>query len=297
MYTAFHDTVRGLAMAVNSFEDLTRDGCRLCPRSCGVDRGREPGFCLAGPLPSISQAGPHHGEEPVLSGWKGSGTLFLSGCNLHCIFCQNYDISSCITGKEMTAEEVASTALILERRGCHNINFVTPTHHVDVLAEAIRIARQSGLEKPVVYNCGGYESPDALRLLHGLVEIYMPDVKFFSATACKKYLDAPDYGDVVKEALKIMQAQVGDLRSTEDGIATQGLLIRHLVMPGYTEDSYDILQFIQREVSARAYINVMGQYWPTSGVRDHPEIDREPHFDEIALVKKRAMELGLIVCR
>jgi putative pyruvate formate lyase activating enzyme len=294
--TCFY-TVRGTAMAIDSFEDLTRGGCRLCPRNCGVDRSEEAGFCLAGPLPHVSQAGPHHGEEPVLSGRHGSGTIFLSGCNLHCLFCQNHDISSCITGREMTAEEVARTALVLESRGCHNINFVTPTHHADVLAEAIGIARAGGLTVPVVYNCGGYESPESLCLLRGLVEIYMPDVKFFDTLSCEKYLNAPDYGDVVKEALEIMQEQVGDLRTTEDGLAVQGLLIRHLVMPGHNEDSFEILKFIQSDISARAYINVMGQYWPTSGVRDLPPIDRGPDYDEIDQVKRRAMELGLIVCR
>jgi len=284
-------------MTDHSFESLTRPGCRLCPRSCDVDRERgERGYCLAGPLPSISQAGPHHGEEPPLSGRHGSGTLFLSGCNLHCIFCQNEDISSCITGQEMEAEDVARTALYLEERGCHNINFVTPTHHADVLAESIALARKKGMAVPVVYNCGGYESEQTLRLLAGRIEIYMPDVKFFDPRACRDYLNAPDYGERVRRALKIMQAQVGDLEM-RNGLAVSGLLIRHLVMPGYTRDALEIMEWIHREISPRAYVNVMGQYWPTSSVAHRPEIGRGIMHRELDLVRQRALELGLRVCR
>lgn len=279
------------------FQDLTQPGCRLCPRECNVDRrAGKRGYCLAGPLPSISQAGPHHGEEPPLSGRHGSGTVFLSGCNLHCLFCQNHDISASITGREADASEVASMMLSLEAGGCHNINFVTPTHHADVVAEAIGLARGRGLEVPVVYNCGGYESAETLRRLDGLVDIYMPDIKFLDVEACRRYLDAPDYPERVKEALKIMQSQVGDL-DLRRGIAVRGLLVRHLVMPFHGSDALAVMEFLHREVARHAYVNVMGQYWPTSGVKDRPEIGRGVTFEEVQQVKLRALDLGLRLCR
>ena len=277
----------------SSFEELTRFGCRLCPRQCGIDRkSGERGYCLAGPLPFIAQAGPHHGEESPLSGRHGSGTVFFCGCNLHCVFCQNDDISSALAGTEMDSARLADTALALESMGCHNINFVTPTHHADVVAETIRLARSRGLSVPVVYNCGGYESPEVLELLDGLVEIYMPDVKFFDPDSTRQYLNAPDYGKVVREALKIMQGQVGDIE-IEKGLAVRGVLIRHLVMPGHSQDALAIMEFIHQKVSKRAYVNIMGQYRPTSGVKDKPKIDRGVHYDEVGLVQKKAHELGL----
>lgn len=281
----------------DTFKKLTRPGCRMCPRACDVDReADEIGFCLAGPIPHVSQAGPHHGEEPPLSGNHGSGTIFLSGCNLHCRFCQNDDISSAIQGTPMDAAALAETALALEARGCHNVNFVTPTHHADVIADAIIKARDQGLAVPVVYNCGGYESIETLRLLDGLIEIYMPDVKFFDKTACSKYLQAPDYGDRVKQALGVMQEQVGDLALGERGLAVRGLLIRHLVMPGYQEDSRAILRFIAKEVSPQAFVNVMGQYWPTHEAHRFPEIDKSPDFRTVAELKIEAHDLGLRIC-
>ncbi len=278
---------------VSSFEELTSEGCRLCPRTCGARRpDNEQGYCRAGALPRIAQAGPHHGEEPPLSGRSGSGTIFLTGCNLHCVFCQNNDISSRSIGAETSLVELAGTAVSLESMGCHNINFVTPSHHVDAVAGAVRLARESGLKVPVVYNCGGYESIESLDLLNGLVEIYMPDIKFFDPEACERYLNAKDYGRVVKETVKAMQTQVGDLKVV-DGLAVSGLLIRHLVMPGYTQDSMDIMEFIHQEISPRAYVNVMAQYWPTSGAREFPSINRSPSMEEVGLVKAKARNLGL----
>jgi putative pyruvate formate lyase activating enzyme len=280
-----------------SFEDLIRPGCRLCPRRCGVDReGGEIGYCGTGSLPRISQAGAHHGEEPPLAGRHGSGTVFLTGCNLHCVFCQNHDISTVYGGEEMTPEALAETALSLESRGCHNVNFVTPTHHSHVIASAITLARDQGLTVPVVYNCGGYESPETLDLLKGRVEIYMPDVKFFDPEACRRFMKAPDYGAVVQEALKIMQEQVGDL-VLDGGLARQGLLIRHLVMPGFTEDALAIMDFIHREISNHAFVNVMGQYWPSAEARQYPEISRGVSHEQVEIVRDRARSLGLRLAR
>lgn len=273
-----------------------RGGCRLCPRACGVDRAAgEKGVCGAGRLPRVAQAGPHHGEEPCLSGWGGSGTLFFSGCNLHCVFCQNHDISAGPVGEVMDADRLAEEALHLERIGCHNVNFVTPTHHADVVAEAVRIARRRGLAVPVVYNCGGYESPETLAGLEGVVEIYMPDVKFLDPRACRRYLHAEDYGTVVRRALQAMQAQVGDLVIRE-GLALRGLLVRHLVMPGYTEDALAVMQFLHDAVSPSAFVNVMAQYRPEAEADRFPEIHRRPYREEVEAVRRRARELGLRLC-
>jgi len=192
----------------------------------------------------------------------------------------------------MDAEEMARAALELEAMGCHNLNFVTPTHHVDLVAEAIRSARQAGLTVPVVYNCGGYESPETLARLKGLVEIYMPDVKFFDARASRKYLNAPDYPEVVKKALKIMHAQVGDL-SIESGLASRGLLVRHLVMPGFTRDALAIMEFLHAELSPRTYVNIMAQYWPRSDLEGFDEIQRPASNAEVVQIIQKAEALGL----
>jgi len=280
-----------------SFEDLISPFCRLCPRKCEVDRrAGQRGFCGAGYLPSVSQADAHHGEEPVLSGSHGSGTIFLTGCNLHCVFCQNEGISKEAGPKEESIEDLAGIALHLQKMGCHNINFVTPTHHADTLKKSITLARTKGLNIPIVYNCGGYESIETLSLLDGLVDIYMPDVKFFDPTCCQEYLNAPDYPQIVKAALKSMQDQVGDLK-IENGLAVKGLLVRHLVMPGCVEDSLNILNFLSQEISSNLYMNVMGQYWPTQGVRPFPKINRGPEYDEVRLVMEKALKLGLRLCR
>jgi len=267
--------------------------CRLCPRLCKVDRlAGQKGRCGTGELPLVSSAGPHYGEEPPLVGRGGSGTIFLAGCNLGCVFCQNYTISHGLDGKPSTAEQIAAIMLLLQRGGCENINFVTPTHVTPWLMEAVRLARLRGLRVPIVYNCGGYERVETLRLLEGTVDIYMPDAKWWDPEQARRYCAAPDYPDVMRAALKEMHRQVGDLR-IEGGVAVRGLLIRHLVMPGGVAGSKQVLEFIAGEISPRSYVNVMDQYRPMYRAREFPEIARRPTREEYEEARLHALRLGL----
>jgi len=267
--------------------------CTLCPRMCRADRASgETGYCRIGPEPVVASAGPHFGEEPPLVGRGGSGTIFLAGCNLGCIFCQNYEISHLREGRVVTVEELARTMLRLQAMGCHNVNWVTPTHQIHAIVEALLLARGRGLTVPTVYNCGGYERVETLRLLEGLVDIYMPDAKYLSSEAARRYSDAPDYPDVMKAALKEMHRQVGDLEIV-GGIARRGLLVRHLVMPEGADDSKAILDFIAREISPNTYVNVMEQYRPAYRAHEFPEISRRITPTEYRSVVAHARRLGL----
>lgn len=268
--------------------------CTVCPRQCGTDRtAGERGYCGMTAEVVVSSVSPHFGEEPPLVGSNGSGTIFLCGCNLRCAFCQNYDISHRENGREVDTEGLVHAMLRLQQAGCHNINFVTPTHYTPQLMEAVHAAREAGLRVPIVYNCGGYESLDMLRLLEGFVEIYMPDFKFASVDTAERYCHAPDYAEVAKAALKEMQRQVGDLEIDEEGIATRGLLIRHLVMPGGLEDSKRVIDFVADEVSPGAYINVMEQYRPCGEAYRHPEINRPLQPEEFRRAFDYAASRGL----
>ncbi|MHC5055045.1 MAG: radical SAM protein [Planctomycetota bacterium] len=267
--------------------------CRLCPRGCGARRAEgEVGHCRVGTTALVASAGPHFGEEPVLVGAGGSGTIFLGGCNLLCLFCQNYDISHGRAGGEASPGDIAQLALALESRGCLNVNFVTPTHFAPQLAEAVGLARSRGLSVPVVWNCGGYESVEALRELEGSVEIYMPDAKTLDADFARCAMGASDYPERMGAALVEMQRQVGDL-VIEEGLAVRGLLIRHLVMPGMLDDSRAVLDMIARDVSADAYVNVMGQYRPCFRAREVPGLGERPSREEIAEARAHARSLGL----
>lgn len=240
----------------------------------------------------MSSAFAHYGEERVLSGRRGSGTIFFEGCGLRCVFCQNYDISHFVSRSCVNREELVEMMLRLELAGCHNINLVTPTHFAHIIAEAIPQARRRGLSIPTVYNCGGYESVETLRALEGLIDIYMPDVKFFDRGAARRYLQAADYPSVVRAALVEMHRQVGDLVINSAGIAKRGLLVRHLVMPDFIEDSRAIVRFLSR-VSRRTFLNVMGQYRPEGEAHRFPRIARRPSYEEIAIVREEALRLGL----
>jgi len=269
--------------------------CRLCPRACGARRADgETGFCGAVAQATIASFGPHFGEERVLVGRGGSGTIFLSGCNLKCVFCQNFDISQSVSGRSVTPAALAGVMTALQEEGCENVNFVTPTHHSPQIAEAILIARRSGFSRPVVYNCGGYESVEALRLLDGLVDIYMPDAKFLDEEASNSYMRARDYPARMREALREMQRQVGDL-VVRDGRAVRGLLVRHLVMPGHLEDSIRVMDFLASEVSPRAYVNIMGQYRPLYRAAEFPKISSRPRPQDVAEARSYAMRRGLQV--
>jgi len=268
-------------------------GCRLCPRRCGVDRlSGECGACQGGGVPKVASFGAHFGEESVLVGRGGSGTVFLSGCSLGCVFCQNADISHGNEGFDIGVEDVVRIMTRLQQTGCVNINFVTPTHYAPWIADAVIRAREQGLSVPIVYNCGGYESIDMLRLLAGVVDIYMPDVKFADADVSTRLADAPDYFEVVKEALIEMHRQVGDLVIT-NGLATRGLLVRHLVMPNDTAGTPKVLRFIAERVSPRTFVNIMGQYRPAHHASRFAEIARRPTISEIDEARSLGRRLGL----
>ena len=272
--------------------------CRLCPRNCGVDRSAgERGTCGAPAGAVVASAEPHFGEEACLVGRGGSGTIFLASCNLRCVFCQNYDISHFIVGQPMDTAALAQLMLALEEHGCENINFVTPTHVSPALAAAIVEARGRGLRVPIVWNSGGYESVEVLRLLEGLVEIYMPDFKFIRSESAERYLSAADYPERAREAIREMHRQVGDL-VVEDGVARRGLLVRHLVMPGGAEESREILDFLAL-LSSRTFVNVMDQYRPaglvagSAGRSRFPELAKRSALADVSEARASARRLGL----
>jgi putative pyruvate formate lyase activating enzyme len=249
--------------------------CRLCPRECRIDRlSGEKGVCQAGLDPMVSSAFPHFGEEPPLAGYHGSGTIFLTHCNLRCIFCQNYDISHLGNGELITSSDMARVMIRLQDMGCHNINLVTPTHYAPQIVASLPEAIEKGLRLPIVYNCSGYESIEVIRLLEGVVDIYMPDAKYMDGKHSKRFSNAPDYPEVIKGVLKEMHRQVGDLTTNADGIAERGLLIRHLVMPNGVASSEAVLRFIAEEISSHSYVNIMDQYRPEYGAHECPEINR-----------------------
>jgi len=272
------------------------EACTLCPRQCKVNRLKdELGYCKAGSTLMVSSYFPHFGEERPLVGRSGSGTIFLIHCNLKCNFCQNYDISHLGSGEKVSTKQLAQMMLYLQLQGCHNINFVTPTHFAPQIISALPYAIDMGLELPIVYNCGGYESLGVIKLLEGIVDIYMPDAKFSSAEYAKQYANAPDYYDVLQPVLKEMHRQVG-LLSIEDGIASRGLLIRHLVMPNNVAGSEEILKFIAEELSTDSYVNIMSQYRPRFEAIDDPLIDRritsKEYYPAIEIANKFGLHRG-----
>ncbi len=267
--------------------------CRVCPRDCGVDRVRgEIGNCRAGLKVKVSSYHQHFGEEPPLVGRHGSGTIFFAHCNLHCVYCQNYEISQLGLGTDTSLENLARMMLELQDRGCHNINLVTPTPWVPQLVEALAIAQEQGLAIPIVYNCGGYESVETLRLLEGIIDIYMPDIKYAENEYARKYSAVGDYWDVVRPALREMHRQVGDL-VIEKGIAQKGLLIRHLVMPNRISGSVKCFHFIRRELSAQTTVNVMAQYYPTFKANEYAEINRRITTQEYREALAELERIGL----
>jgi putative pyruvate formate lyase activating enzyme len=268
--------------------------CHLCPRDCRVNRAEgEKGYCKSAREILVSSIGPHFGEENELVGWGGSGTIFLSHCSLGCLYCQNFEISHLGQGKALSTEELARAMLHLQSIGCHNINFVTPTHFIPQIVGGIRIAIEKGLRVPIVYNCGGYEEARTLRLLERIVDIYMPDVKYSSSGPAKRFSNAPHYFEVCRKALKEMHRQVGDLKVNEEGIAERGLLIRHLVLPNNLAGSQAVLRFIAENLSKESYVNIMSQYRPRYKASLYPEITRGPRLSEINEVVETAEELGL----
>jgi len=272
------------------------ESCKLCPRKCGVDRLKgEVGFCKAGLEPMVSSSHAHFGEEPPISGSRGSGTVFFTHCSLRCVFCQNYPISQNAQGVINHIEGLSAIMLDLQKQGCHNINLVTPSHYMAQILEAIALAKKKGLNIPLVYNCGGYESLEALSILDGVIDIYMPDMKYSDSGASERYSCAPDYFEVSKKAVKEMYRQVGDLK-IHKGIAKKGLLIRHLVLPEALSGSEAIFDFIVRELSPKTYVNIMAQYYPCHLAYRFPELSRRithrEYMDALRLARKKDLSVG-----
>ncbi len=270
------------------------ESCTVCPRDCGVDRTQdEKGFCEAGYLPEVSSYAPHFGEESPLVGHQGSGTIFLTHCNLGCLFCQNYSISHAGEGRKIPIQKLAKVMVELQRLGCHNINFVSPTHFVPQILESLPQAIGMGLDVPLVYNTGGYDSVETLRLLDGVFDIYMPDFKYTKWEISEKYSQAPDYPLIAKQAIKEMFRQVGDLQIDEQGIAFCGLLVRHLVLPAGLAGTRDAMRFLATELSQNTYVNIMDQYYPCGNIPlDSPlrrRITSEEYNESIAIAKEEGI--------
>ena len=272
--------------------------CRVCPRDCDVDRlADERAICKTGRRARVASAFPHHGEENCLRGYRGSGTIFFSHCNLRCVFCQNHDISWEGSGREVPAEELAALMLELQDLGCHNINFVTPEHVVPQVLEGVQIAVGKGLRVPLVYNTSGYDSLRSIELLEGVVDIYMPDFKFWDNDTARRLALAEDYPERAREGFRAMHRQAGDLVFDEEGIALRGLLVRHLVMPEGLAGTREITRFLADEISPDTYVNIMGQYSPAAQVVRKPdqyaEIGRRITHEEYLEAFEIAVEEGL----
>lgn len=266
--------------------------CDLCARYCHVNRLKtiQGAVCRIGERAVVHSYGPHHGEEDVLRGWNGSGTIFFSGCNLRCEFCQNWGVSQKRVGQDVTTEKLATMMLDLQAQGCHNINFVSPSHVVAQILEATLTAAQHGLKLPLVYNTGGYDSLEALVLLDGVIDIYMPDMKYSDSTLAHRYSHVRHYWEVNQAAVNEMHRQVGDLKMDKDGLAYRGLLIRHLVLPNELAGTEKVLEFIAHEISTNTFLNLMDQYYPCYRASEIPELSRPisvAEYDKALTIARR----------
>ncbi len=268
--------------------------CCLCPHKCKADRleGRE-GFCGTGKYAIVSSATPHHGEERPISGANGSGTIFFSRCNMACVFCQNWEISAGGSGRELKNEELAKIMLALQLEGCHNINLVSPSHIIPHFLSALLIAVENGLNIPVVYNSGGFDTVDSLKLMDGIVDIYMPDMKYGKSKTALRLSKIDDYVKINQASVLEMYRQVGNLKTNQAGIAYRGLLVRHLVMPGMLDETELVLKFLSEDVSKNTYINLMGQYRPCYNADQHPEINKALDIKMFFSAKELAEKYGL----
>jgi putative pyruvate formate lyase activating enzyme len=277
--------------------ELLGERCVVCPRGCKVDRRADvAGLCAIGRHAVVASYFPHFGEEDCLRGHRGSGTIFFSGCNLRCVFCQNHDISWQVRGELVTPQRLAGMMLELQAIGCHNINWVTPEHVVPQILEALPLAFERGLDLPIVYNTSAYDSLDSLHLLEGIVDVYMPDFKLWTSEAARRYLKRADYTDVARETIVEMNRQVGDLVLDEHGMARRGLILRHLIMPGLVEETESILRFVAEELGPGTYVNLMAQYYVSGKVGEngqYEEIARGIHREEYEQALALARELGL----
>ncbi len=279
---------------VAAFRRLSQ--CDVCPWACGVDRlAGQLGFCRTGELAGVASHGPHLGEEGVLRGWRGSGTIFFTGCNLKCQFCQNYDISQLDHGDPVEPTGLAAMMLELQDLGCHNINFVSPSHVVPQMLAGLLVAAEAGLRLPLVYNSGGYDAMGTLRLLDGVVDIYMPDMKYDDAQTGRRYSGVANYPQVNRAAVREMHRQVGDLVVDADGLARRGLLVRHLILPNGLAGTGHIVEFLAREISPGTYLNLMDQYRPAYKACDYPALDHRITRVEWETAVRLAHQAGL--CR
>lgn len=274
--------------------------CWVCPRSCGINRLKndKSGFCRSGLYPTISSVNAHHGEEPPISGTRGSGTIFFTNCNLRCMYCQNYPISQMGNGVEKTPDELSDQMLWLQKKGCHNVNFVTPTHYMPQILKSLGIARQRGFNLPIVYNTSGYESLETLRMLEGIIDIYLPDMRYSDDRVGQKYSAAPNYSEVNRAAVKEMYRQVGNLVADEQGIAQRGLIIRHLVLPNRLAGTEEIMKFLAHEISKEVYISLMAQYFPAYKAHTTVELSRkitgEEYEEAYQIKQKYGLENGWV---
>jgi putative pyruvate formate lyase activating enzyme len=287
------------ARARDSLRLLGPERCTVCPRACKVDRLLDvPGLCAVGRQAVVASHFPHFGEEDCLRGWNGSGTIFFSGCNLRCPFCQNWDISWQLKGNHVSAPRLGEMMLELQGWGCHNINLVTPEHMVPQILESLPHAIRGGLRLPIVYNTSSYDSLDSLRLMEGIVDLYMPDFKVWTREAARRYVRRPDYPDVARETVKEMNRQVGPLEFDDRGLARRGLLLRHLVMPGMLDETEGILRFVAEELGPDTYVDLMAQYYPAGlvgrdGKDSYEEIDRHLWREEFEQAAQIGQSLGL----
>jgi putative pyruvate formate lyase activating enzyme len=277
---------------VAALKEIFKD-CVLCPRRCHVDRTRgQLGYCGLPAKIMLDSALAHRGEEPPLSGTRGAGTLFFSSCNLGCIYCQNYQISHQVRGRQLDSPALAQVMLDLERCGCHNIEPVTPTPQTPLIMEALLLSRKCGLKIPFVYNCGGYEDPLVIKMLDKMVDIYLPDFKYGREEEGVAFSAAPDYTRFALESLKEMVRQVGDSLEMENGVARKGIIVRHLVLPDKLENSREVLRLIKKEISTSVPISLMSQYTPIDKVRNHPQLGRRITSKEYNSILDFALDLG-----
>ena len=282
-----------LRKAIEYFKDSLKK-CDICPRKCGVDRkGGRLGYCRAPHNPVVYSYMAHRGEEPPISGSRGSGTIFFSHCNMKCVYCQNYSFSQLDEGREVSIEKLSDIMLYLQKAGCHNINLVSPTHFVPQIVLALEAAFVKGLDIPIVYNTGGYERMETLKAISGLIDIYMPDMRYSNDEMAAKYSDAPDYVEYNRPAVREMQEQVGDLITDDEGIAKHGLIIRLLALPGRISGTEDTLRFIKERISKDAYLSIMSQYYPAFKAHDYKELSNPLPRDEYKNVVDACRLLGL----
>lgn len=266
--------------------------CNLCPRKCNIDRTKTPGVCGVKDKMIVARASLHMWEEPCISGENGSGTIFFTGCNLKCIFCQNHDISSKLIGQEITIEDFSNICLNLEKQGANNINLVTPTHFVPLIIEGIRLAKDKGLNIPIVYNTSGYETVETIKMLDGIIDIYLPDFKYYNNEYAIKYSHANNYFEYAKESLNEMYKQVGK-PIIKNGLMKKGIIVRHLMLPGLKEDTKKILEYLYNTYQDNIYISIMNQYTPVKTFDNYPELNNKINDNEYDEIINYAIDLGI----